>query len=153
MGNQVKRTNNMSANVTKAIPSWVDDETKALVIDMITTLAERHQDLLAVILYGSIARHEERSLDDSNPSDVDMLAIFNSDDPLLEVSQGDELSHTLGIAYNRHLSVPREVQMLFASPSLREWDPTFASNVARDGIVLFLRGTLPQVLLSPFIIS
>lgn len=143
----------MLANVTRAIPSWLDDETQALVIDMITTLAARHQDLLAVILYGSVARHEERSLDDPHPSDVDMLAIFNSDDPLLEVSQGDELSYTLGIAYNRHLNAPREVQMLFASRTLREWDPTFVSNIARDGIVLLLRGTLPQVLLSPSVIS
>ena len=143
----------MLSNVTKAVPFWIDDETKALVIDMITTLATQHQDLLVVILYGSVARHEERSLDDPHPSDVDMLAIFNCDDPLLEVSQGDELSHTLGIAYNRHLNAPREVQMLFASRTLCEWDPTFVSNVARDGIVLFQRGTLPRPLLSTSVIS
>ena len=77
------------------------------------------------------------------PSDVDLLAVFDSDDPLLDVHQGDSLSHTLGLAYTRHLDAPREVKVMFSSRSLQEWDPTFIANVARDGIVLFKRGPLP----------
>ncbi len=96
-----------------------------------------------VILYGSVARHEERPLDMPDPSDVDLLAILDSDDPHVDLHQGDALSHSLGLAYNRHLDAPREVQVQFASRTLQEWDPTFIANVARDGIILFKRGPLP----------
>ena len=130
-------------DIEKTIPVWLDKETRALVEDIIRLLSERHPDLLAVILYGSVARHEERSLDVHDPSDVDLLAVFNSDDPLLEVRQGDALSHTLGLAYAHHLDAPREVQVQFSSRTLQEWDPTFIANVRRDGIVLFKRGPLP----------
>src|SRR5437588_1750450 len=128
---------------TRDIPRWVDRATRALVEDIIRLLSECHPDLLAVILYGSVARHEERPLDVLDPSDVDLLAVFNSDDPLLGVRQGDTLSHTLGLAYTRHLDAPREVQVQFSSRTLQEWDPTFIANVKRDGIVLYARGQLP----------
>lgn len=128
---------------TRDIPIWLDRATRALIEDIIKLLSERHPDLLAVILYGSVARGEERPLGAFNPSDVDLLVMFDSDDPLLDVHQGDTLSHTLGLAYNRHLDAPREVQVLFASRTLQEWDPTFIANVMRDGIVLYTRGSLP----------
>jgi predicted nucleotidyltransferase len=128
---------------TQDIPVWLDRATRALVEDIIGLLSERHHDLLAVILYGSVARHEERPVDAFNASDVDLLAVFDSDDPLLDVHQGDTLSHTLGLAYSRHLDAQRDVQVLFTSRSLQEWDPTFVANVSRDGILLYTRGSLP----------
>ena len=130
-------------DIEKTIPVWLDRATRALIEDIVGLLSERHPDLLAIILYGSVARHEERSLGAYNPSDVDLLAVFDSDDSLLAVRQGDALSHTLGLAYTRHLDAPREVQVQFASRTLREWDPTFVANVTRDGIVLYRRGPLP----------
>ncbi|MDQ6661953.1 MAG: nucleotidyltransferase domain-containing protein [Chloroflexota bacterium] len=132
--------------VTRDIPVWLDESTRVLVEDIIRLLAEQHSDLLAVILYGSVARHEERPSDAFNTSDVDLLAVFDSDDPLLDVHRGDILSHTLGLAYTRHLDAPREVQVMFASRTLQEWDPTFITNVKRDGIVLYARGGLPAPL-------
>jgi len=70
--------------------------------------------------------------------------VFDSDDPLLDVHQGDALSHTLGLANNRHLDATREVHVLCTSRSLlQEWDPTFMANVSRDGIILYTRGSLP----------
>ena len=128
---------------TGDIPVWLDRATRALVEDIIGLLSERHPDLLAIILYGSVARHEERALDAFDSSDVDLLAVFDSDDPLVDVHQGDSLSHTLGLAYTRHLDAPREVHVLFTSRSLQEWDPTFIANVSRDGILLYKRGPLP----------
>ena len=129
--------------IPKDIPVWLDRATRALVGDIINLLSERHPDLLAVILYGSIARHEERPLGAFNPSDVDLLAVFDTDDSLLDVHQGDSLSHTLGLAYTRHLDAPREVKVMFASRTLQEWDPTFIANVTRDGILLYTCGSLP----------
>lgn len=131
------------------VPPWLDMATRSLIQDIIDSLSRRHSDLLAIILYGSVARHEERPLDTPHPSDVDLLAIFDTDDPHFAIYQGDALSHTLGLAYNRHLDAPRDVQVLFASRTLQEWDPTFISNVKRDGIVLFMRDELP----APFILS
>ncbi|HEX4207450.1 MAG TPA: nucleotidyltransferase domain-containing protein [Ktedonobacteraceae bacterium] len=63
----------------QALPPWLDSETSALVRDKIEMLVSRHPDILAIILYGSVARHDERSLDKSDPSDVDLLAIFAGD--------------------------------------------------------------------------
>lgn len=125
------------------IPIWLDSETRSLIEDIIKILSERHHDLLAIILYGSVARHEERSLDTFHPSDVDLLVILDSDDSLGAIRQGDDLSHTLGLAYNRHLDAPRDVNVMFASRTLQDWDPTFIANVKRDGILLFAQGTLP----------
>ena len=134
-----------SVKATKTIPAWLDKLTSDLIMDIIKELAEQQPDLLAVILYGSLARHDERPLG-ANPSDVDLLAIFDSEDVLLAVNRSDSLAHTVGQAYCRHLDAPREVQVMFASRDLQEWDPTFIANVARDGIVLFQRGPLPSVL-------
>ena len=134
-----------SMKATKTIPAWLDSLTRNLIVDIVNVLAEQQPDLLAVILYGSVARHDERPLG-ANPSDVDLLAIFDSEDVLLAVNRSDSLAHTVGLAYNRHLDAPREVQVMFASRDLQEWDPTFIANVARDGIVLFQRGPFPAVL-------
>jgi predicted nucleotidyltransferase len=133
-----------AANRIGIILPWLDSKTRAHVKDIIETLAEQRTDLAAVILYGSVARHEERSLDEPDPSDVDLLVVLDSDDPHVALHQGDSLFHTLGLAHMRHLDTPREVQVMFTSRTLQEWDPTFIENVARDGIVLYSRGPLPE---------
>lgn len=123
---------------------WLDPVTDALARDMILTLAAHHEDLLAVILYGSVARREERPLDDPETSDVDLLLVFDTDDMHLSAHEGEDIFHTLGPAHMRHLDAPREVQVMFASRTLDEWDPTFVAHVARDGLLLFARGPLPE---------
>ena len=132
-----------SVSGTNTPLSWLDSETRTLIKDVIEMLSERHPDLVTVILYGSVARHEERPLDASDPSDVDLLVILDSDDPHVALNQGDALFHTLGLVYTRHLNAPREVQVMFSSRILQEWDPTYIANVARDGIILYSRGALP----------
>jgi predicted nucleotidyltransferase len=126
-----------------ALPPWLDAETRALVRDKIDLLVSRHPDILAVILYGSIARHEERSLDESDPGDVDLLAVLDTNDPQLIVSRLRTLVATMGQAEERHLNAPREVDVMFSSRTSQEWDPEFIANVKRDGIVLYQRGELP----------
>lgn len=103
----------------------------------------RHADILAIILYGSVARHEERPIEEPDPSDVDLLAVFDTDDVDAIWSQGLALAHTMGLAENLHLQAPREVNVMFSSRTSHEWDPTFVANVKRDGIVLYQRGALP----------
>ena len=102
-----------------------DARTGALVRDIVATLASHYPDLLAVVLFGSVARHEERPLTDPQPSDVDLLALFESDEDPVYLPRGLDITHTIGLARNRHLDAPREVQVMFASHTMREWDATF----------------------------
>lgn len=137
------------ASAPSNVPPWLDAESMAVVADVVETLANAYPDLLAVILYGSVARHQERPVDDEYPSDVDLLAVFDSDDRKIMVHRGEHFSKILGRVFMRHLDAPREVQVMLASRTLAEWDPTYPENVARDGIVLFARGPLPEVLERP----
>ncbi len=105
-------------------------------------LAQRHPDVLAIILYGSVARHEERSLGGPDPSDVDLLVVLNGNRDAVR-SQMLALVHTAGLAEDRHLSAPREVKVLFSSRTSQEWDTDFIANVKRDGRILYRRGELP----------
>lgn len=129
-----------------AIPAWLDAETRALLEDMIVTLTQARPDGLAVILYGSVARHDERPLDDARPSDVDVLMVFDSDDERIALHEGAELFRILGRAYDRHVDAPRDVKVMFASRTLGEWDSTFVAAVTRDGVLLWSRGPLPASL-------
>ena len=137
---------------TQAIPQWLDSETRALVEDIIDTLAEHNPEVFAIILYGSIARHDELPLDDPDTSDVDLLALLDTDTPYTHLHKNSTFFHNIGEAEMRHRDAPREVQVMFSSRTMREWDPTFIVNVAHDGILLFARSPLPTALTSPPVI-
>lgn len=126
----------------QAIPAWLDEETRALVREKVELLAERHPEVLAIILYGSVARHEERSLDEPDPSDVDLLVVLDGDRDAVR-SQLLPLVRTAGLAEDRHLDAPRDVNIMLSSRTSQEWDPEFIENVRHDGIVLYQRGELP----------
>jgi predicted nucleotidyltransferase len=128
------------------IPAWLDEATAALVKETMNLLIKRHADiLLAVILFGSIARHEERPPDDASPSDVDLLAIFDTTDRLVKPYREDIFA-TIIDAYALHLDAPREVNMLLSDRTMQTWDSMFLDNLARDGILLYARGSLPAPL-------
>jgi predicted nucleotidyltransferase len=130
--------------------SWLDPATAAAVVDITRSLAEQHPEALAVILFGSVARHDERPLNDPQPSDVDLLLLLDASvlDPhasRLTRKQELALHHTIGEADWRQRS-PREVKVLFVHRDLERWDDQFIENVARDGILLWARGSLPTPL-------
>ena len=145
MGTQLTGIEPSRSSSRQIIP-WLDHQTDALIQDMIATMAAARHDLICVILYGSLARREERSLGSASPSDVDLLFVFDVAPDRCVDLMDLSLTHTLGLARNRHLEAPREVQVMFASRTLDEWDPTFVANVARDGRLLFLHGPLPEPL-------
>src|SRR5207247_10335006 len=97
---------------------------------------------LAVIIFGSVARHEERPLDDSCPSDVDLLTIFDTTDRLVKPYREDIFA-TIIDACALHLDAPREVNVLLSDRTMQTWDAMFLHNLARDGILLDTRGSLP----------
>lgn len=131
-----------------SFPPWLDARTAALMRDIVVTLASHYPDLMAIVLFGSVARPEERSLSDPQPSDVDLLAIFDGDEDPVYLPRGLAITHAIGLARNRHLNAPRDVQVMFASRTMREWDTTFVANVARDGLLVWARGPLPEPLRS-----
>jgi predicted nucleotidyltransferase len=128
------------------IPAWLDEATSALVEETVRMLIKRHANiLLAMILFGSVARHEERPLDDFCPSDVDLLAIFDTTDRLVKPYREDIFA-TIIDACALHLDAPREVNVLLSDRTMQTWDAMFLDNLARDGILLYTRGSLPAPL-------
>jgi hypothetical protein len=101
--------------------------------------------LLAVILFGSIARHEERPPEDACPSDVDLLAIFDTTDRLVKPYREAIFAAVID-ACALHLDAPREVNVLLSDRTMQTWDAMFLDNIARDGILLYARGALPAPL-------
>jgi len=131
----------------RSIP-WLDPETAAGVVDIVQSLAEHHPEAQAVILFGSVARCEERPLDDQEPSDVDLLLLLDATalDPGAErLTHEQELAlhATIIEADYRHREAPREIKFVFVYRDLARWDPLFIENVARDGVLLWARAPLP----------
>jgi hypothetical protein len=127
---------------------WLDGEIARRVQVLIATVAEQHPELRAAILYGSLARHEERSLDDSHPRDVDLLLLFDvakgqSDVPL---AQYVAIFAAIGQARDQYPVTPREVEPLPVLLHLAHWDAGFVENVARDGLLQWARAPLPPAL-------
>jgi predicted nucleotidyltransferase len=125
----------------------LDPETVAAVVDICQSLIEAHPEAMAMILFGSVARREERPLDDPEPSDVDLLllldpATYTPGASRLTREQELALHHTIGMADYRHRA-PREIKVLFVYRDLERWDSLFIENVAHDGILLWSRAPLP----------
>jgi hypothetical protein len=135
-----------------AVPTipWLDPATAAGVVDIVQSLAAGHPEAYAVILFGSVARHEERPLNDPKPSDVDLLLLLDVTAASPRVpgwtwEQEVALVHTIGEADYRQRA-PREIKCIFATRDLYRCDDMFVENVAHDGILLWSRGPLPAAL-------
>src|SRR5438046_10281540 len=79
---------------------------------------------------------------DASPSDVDLLAIFDTTDRLVRPYREDIFA-TIIDAYAHHLDAPREVIVLLSDRTMQTWDSMFLDNLARDGILLYTRAALP----------
>jgi hypothetical protein len=138
----------LSKEPAVALVPWLDECTAGLVRAMVIAVAQRHPEFRAAILYGSVARHDERPLADPEPSDVDLLLLFE-----VPLGQADipfplyrAIFASIGQARQRYLYPPREVQPIPVASDLRAWDTAFVENVARDGLLLWARGPLPPCL-------
>ncbi|HKV84612.1 MAG TPA: nucleotidyltransferase domain-containing protein [Ktedonobacterales bacterium] len=128
--------------------SWLDPGTAACLRRVTANVARQAPHALAVILFGSVARHEERPLSDRHPSDVDVLALFTpvEDQDAITSEQHAALSWAVVYAYEAFPDAMRDVQVLGALTHFQHWDESFVENVARDGILLWARGPLPAAL-------
>jgi hypothetical protein len=78
---------------------------------------------------------------DASPSDVDLFAIFDTTDRLVKPYREGNFT-TIIDAYVLHLDASREVNVLLCDRTMQTWDTLFLDNLARDGILLYARGSL-----------
>ena len=126
----------------------LDQETAAYIRYVTLKNAETVPHALAAMLFGSVARHNARPLTDPCPSDVDVLVVCSPEGDQEEVSseQHAALSRAVVSGYAAYPDAPRDVQVLAALTHFKGWDDPFVANVAREGVVLWARGPLPEVL-------
>src|SRR5690349_10654012 len=122
MNDMPQHDSNTMASHSSQLPDvrlvpWLDPDSAASVRDIVQSVAAHHPEVQAVILFGSVARHEERALDDPVPSDVDLLLILDPAalDPSAERltnTQDLALTRTIGEADYRHRAA-REINTFF----------------------------------------
>lgn len=129
---------------------WLDGGTAALLVGLVDDLAHAHPEVSAVLLFGSLARHDERPLDTSRPSDVDLLVLVRPTPGIpgarIPLEHKLAIYHTIGEREYRHSVPALGVQAVLATEALVDWDEQFVENVARDGVLLWARGPLPAAL-------
>ena len=145
--NLTQEMGGLGATVQVALP-WIDLDTANYVGRVITLLREMEPHFLAVIAFGSVARHEERPLDDPLPSDVDLLILLDPEPGQDELTYAQQLllSTAAVHAWDVYPNPAREAQVVGALTHFHHWDQSFVENVARDGVLLWARGPLPAQL-------
>jgi len=138
----------LTAEEPHGLIPWLDARTDAYLRQVIALIAEECPDAFAVILFGSVARHEERPLNDRHPSDVDLLVLFAPHQGQTELTgiQHDHLSRAIVRAYELVPDAPRDVRVTAALSHFAHWDEMFVARIARDGILLWARAPLPDTL-------
>jgi len=137
----VELQRDVAQRLEEVVP-WLDAHTTRLIGAIVAAVAIRHPEAQAAILFGSITRHEERSLDDPHPSDVDLLLLILPDPATQRIPHALEhaLWRTIGDVEYQHRDAPREARVTLVETTLADWDELFVTNVARDGILLWRRG-------------
>lgn len=127
---------------------WLDVGTAGLLAAISADLANTHPEVHALILFGSVARHEERPITHRQPSDVDLLALVDAgaEGDSIPLSAMVALHHTIGEREYAHPVRALGVQAILAPVDLAGWDNLFIANVARDGVLLWARRALPDAL-------
>lgn len=125
---------------------WLDERTARVVDAVSEAMAHIHPEVRAIILFGSVARHHECALEDTEASDVDLLLIVDPGNgrTRIDLDQRIAIHHTKGEIELGLPEAPRDIQITLIERGLADWDPTFVENVARDGLLLWTREPLPK---------
>lgn len=141
-----------AAPVLHRLP-WLDKGTASLLVALVSDLVLEHPEIVAIILFGSLARHEERPLHSRRPSDIDLLVLVEPTTPgatsqqsRLALEQMVAIYHTIGEREYHYQAPALGVQAVLAEWDLVDWDAMFIANVARDGVLLWARRALPPAL-------
>lgn len=131
---------------------WLDPATNGYLRRLVALAVSANSDVEAVILFGSAARRELRTMTDEEPSDVDVLFLMSAP-PGAAQSRHITREQHLAISQAEVAAYPasfdntmRQVHTIIADPSFEGWDESFVESVARDGFLLWARGALPAVL-------
>lgn len=129
---------------------WLDQGTAELIVGVAGDLARVHPEVQTVILFGSLARHEERPLGMARPSDVDLLVLVRAtpgpSGAKIPLEHKLGIYHTIGEREYRHPHPSLGVQAVLAVETLADWDERFVANVAREGVLLWTRVPLSDML-------
>lgn len=131
---------------------WLDAGTASLLSALAYDLWVTHPEVVALVIFGSVARHQERPLRHRRPSDVDLLALVapaaagDTTPGRPTLAQRLALHHTVGEREYHHPAPALAIQLIPAASDLADWDDTFVANVVRDGVLLWARQTLPPTL-------
>ena len=132
---------------------WLDPETAGAVQALVVQLTALHPDIAAVVLFGSVARHTGRPLDDPDPSDVDVLVLYSvhavsatadtrsdrvADDRAIKAAISQTARDTLA----EHPS-PLQCDVHVLPNTLDQASVLFRASVAEDGITLWSSDLVP----------
>ena len=109
----------------------IEEKFKLPLMDFVNSAAEI-PNLVAVILFGSVARGET-----SSKSDIDLLLIF---DTAYNPELGTEMDHARKLSTEVSLKHDLDHSFSFVlanKDELKDMDPDFFWNVAREGIILW----------------
>ena len=136
---------------------WLDLETALTVRALVVQLIATDPDIMSVVLFGSVARHMERPLDDPDPSDVDLLVLYTM--PAVSATgetQSDARANTRAIEeagstirqtaqeiLSEHPS-PRECEVHVLPNTFHQASALFRTSVAEDGITLWSSDLVPM---------
>ena len=108
-------------------------------------------DILAVILYGSSTHRQEFVSGDSSLVTLELLVIVDTDDERIVHNAQNSVGQILGVNYGIQLDqLPDQdnlnTKLTFVSRELREVESQLIAAVAQDGLLIWARGAVPNVL-------
>ena len=135
---------------------WLDPKTMYSIQTLVVKLVTTHSVICAVLLFGSIARHDEKPLDDTDPSDVDLLILYEAPVPHhLSTGQSSsrlqelEIESSISGTASAHLYVhpsPRECDLHIVPVTLHNESPLFIAGVVEDAVPLWCHDPWPHMM-------
>ncbi|MFQ6042474.1 MAG: nucleotidyltransferase family protein [Candidatus Poribacteria bacterium] len=99
----------------------------------------KHDDVLYVLLFGSVAKNTAHQ-----QSDIDLLVVLETDEPLLEIQKKKE--QILEIAFQLEKKYNRDIQVIVTNRQYDGLDTYFVQKAFGEGHLLYAKK--PQVLLN-----
>lgn len=130
------------------VPPWLDTNTFAPEWEIIRAVAGRLKGVLAMILYGAATHRQEFIRGKLGPVTLELLVIMDTDDEQVVQKAHTPLKQILTTIRGFELTDFDDLYMrfTFVSRDLREVESQLIATVAQDGLLIWARGPVPQVL-------
>ena len=150
------------------VVAWLDPASANALRRLVSLLALGAPRVRAILLFGSVARHDERPLTDPAPSAVDLLVLFDPPaalppaaaghgqagtaqpaQPAQQESLTDQQQAVLSQAVVQALlafpDAARDFHVTGAIPPFIRWDASFLALVAQDGLLVWAATSPPDL--------